>query len=91
MAVSPRPPSPTGQFTSVRDVREAEIVGDQPDRELNGSKRWIIFKHPTFDKYISTTFTLTNEDPFTVAFCIKARVNFEKWEKSNIYRIVLSF
>ena len=60
-------------LTTADAVRQAQIVGSQPEQELNSKTRWIVFSSIAFEKPLACTFQLKNLDPFTVAFCLKAR------------------
>ncbi|RCN51899.1 hypothetical protein ANCCAN_01987 [Ancylostoma caninum] len=57
-----------------QELLRNRIVGETPDGEILCAPRWLVFNSPTtYKKPCYGDFTITNKDPFTVAWCIKAK------------------
>ncbi|KAK6739359.1 hypothetical protein RB195_021031 [Necator americanus] len=57
-----------------QDLIKNRVVGETPDDEILCTPRWLIFNSPNaYKKPCYGDFTITNRDPFTVAWCIKTK------------------
>ncbi|KJH42598.1 hypothetical protein DICVIV_11419 [Dictyocaulus viviparus] len=67
-----------------QDLLKNRIVGDCPNGVIYCEPRWLIFSSSdSYKKPCYGEFTITNSDPFTVAWCIKTKDKLMRLSQSH--------
>ncbi|CAJ0605213.1 unnamed protein product [Cylicocyclus nassatus] len=67
-----------------QELLKSRVIGETPNGEILCYPRWLIFNSPNgYKKPCYGDFTITNKDPFTVAWCIKAKEKMMRLSQSH--------